>query len=323
VKNWCLKCDICASKKNPQKKFKAPLKPYNVGAPFERIALDIMGPLPRTRQGNKYLLVVGDYFSKWLEAIPLPNQEAPTIAKKLVDRIISIFGIPLSIHTDQGANFESGLFQELCKLLGITKTRTTPLRPQSDGMVERANRTIQSMLTAFVSENQSDWDEHIYLLMLAYRSSEHESTGVSPYQMLFAKQPTLPIELILGKPSPDDISVDSEYVDTLRQKLEKIHEFARANLNISTTDMKRRYDSKSCSHSYNIGDNVWLFSPTRVKGRCPKLQRPWVGPFTVTHKISDILFRIQKSIHSKPKVVHHDRLKPYLGDNVSTWFKHD
>lgn len=183
-------------RKIPPRKYKAPLKAFNVGAPFERIALDILGPLPRTKQGNKYLLVIGDYFSKWLDAIPLRNQEAPTIAKKLVERIVSIFGVPLSIHSDQGSNFESDVFRELCKLFGITKTRTTPLRPQSDGMVERANRTIENMLTAFVSDNQNDWDEYIYLLMLAYRSSEHESTGFSPCQMVFAKQPTLPIDLI-------------------------------------------------------------------------------------------------------------------------------
>ena len=187
---------MCASKKNPSKIYQAPMKSFDVGAPFERIALDILGPLPRTKQGNKYLLVIGDYFSKWLEAIPLRNQESTTVAKKLVDRIVSIFGVPLFIHTDQESNFESEVFQELCIILGNTKTRTTSLRPQSDGMVERANRTIEDMLTSFVSENQNDWNEHINLLMLAYRSAQHESTGVSPYEMLFARQPTLPIDRV-------------------------------------------------------------------------------------------------------------------------------
>ena len=88
-------------------------------------------------------------------------------------------------------------------------------------------------------------------------------------------------------------------------------------LRISSDKMKRRYDNKSVSHPYQIDDLVWLYNPTRVKGKCPKLQRPWVGPFTVTHRISDILhvFRIQKSPHSKPKVIHHDSLKPYQGEN--------
>ena len=138
---------------------------------------------------------------------------------------MSIFVVPLSIHTDQGSNFVSEVFQELCIFLGITKTRTTSLRPQSDGMIERANRTIEDMLTSFVSENQNDWDEHINLLMLAYRSAQHESTGVSPYEMLFAKQPTLPIDLVLGKPNHQQTTpVQTDYVDQLQQKLEKIHD---------------------------------------------------------------------------------------------------
>ena len=145
-------------------------------------------------------------------------------------------------------------------------------------MVERANRTIENMLASFVSDNQNDWDEHIYLLMLAYRSSEHESIGVSPYEMLFAHPPTLPIDLILGKPKQNQpVQSYTEYVEHLDKKLGKIHEFARKNLKISSDRMKRRYDHKSVSHQYKEGDLVWLYTPTRVKGKCPKLQRPWVG----------------------------------------------
>lgn len=269
----------------------------------------------RYKEINIYLL--RDYFSKWLEAIPLRNQEATIVAHKLVERIISVFGVPLSMHSDQGSNFESEVFQEHCKLLGITKTHMTPLRPQSDGMVERANRTIEKMLTAFVFENQNDWNEYIYLLMLAYRSSEHESTGFSPYQMLFANQPTLTIDIILGKPETHDNQVfHTDYVELLREKLDKIQDRARQNLNLSSKNMKRRYDYQSNAQVYKIGDNVWLCNPTRTKGRCPELQKPWVGPYTIIHKINDILFRIQRSPHSKPKVVHYD-----LGENVSTWFK--
>lgn len=112
-----------------------PIKQYNVGAPFERLAMEILGPFPRSNKGNKYLLVVGDYFSKWLDAIPVKDQEATTIAKAFVNRIVSIFGAPLQLHTDEGLNFESTVFREICKILGILKTRTTPLHPQSDGMV--------------------------------------------------------------------------------------------------------------------------------------------------------------------------------------------
>lgn len=110
---------------------------------MERVALDIMGPLPLSDKGNRYLLVIEDYFTKWTEAVPLPDQEAITVANALIESVITKFGVPRELHSDQGSNFESNVFKEMCKLLGIQKTRTSPYRPQSDGMVERANQTIK------------------------------------------------------------------------------------------------------------------------------------------------------------------------------------
>ena len=109
---------------------------------MERIGLDICGPYPVSKKGHRYLMVVSCYFTKWVDAIPLESQEAKYVTSKLVNRFISIFGVPLQLHTDLGSNFESKVFQELCKLLGINKTRTTVRRPQSDGMAERAKRLI-------------------------------------------------------------------------------------------------------------------------------------------------------------------------------------
>ena len=145
IEDWCQQCEKCSRRKSPQQPGRAPLVSSCSGYPFERIALDIMGPLPTTESGQKYILVVGDYFTKWTEAFPLPNQEAKTVAEKLVNEVISRFGAPERIHTDQGRNFEAQLFKEMCNLFSIEKTRTTPYHPQSDGMVERMNRTIQNM----------------------------------------------------------------------------------------------------------------------------------------------------------------------------------
>ena len=193
VEDWCGRCEICCSRKMSHRRGRAPMKQYNVGLPMERIAIDFMGPLVRTtpKNGNaskRYLMVVGDYFTKWTEAIPLENLEAKTVARALIDNFITKFGVPLFIHTDQGASFESQLFQEMCQVLGIKKTRTTKARPQSDGMIERANRTILNMLSAFVSEHQKDWDEYVPLVMMAYRSSVHESTGTSACKMTFGHE---------------------------------------------------------------------------------------------------------------------------------------
>lgn len=126
----------------PPRKQRAAMKKYTVGLPMERIALDILGPLPVTDYGNRYILVVSDYFTKWVEAFPMPDQEASTVAELLVKEVVCRFGVPLIIHSDQGRNFESAVFTEVCELLGMQKTRTTAYHPQSDGMVERFNRTL-------------------------------------------------------------------------------------------------------------------------------------------------------------------------------------
>ena len=156
VKHWCRACDLCASRERPTRTPRAPLKTYNVGAPLERVALDILGPLPDSDRGNKCILIIGDYFSKWTEAHAIPNQEATTVARVLVEDFVARFGISRQIHSDEGRNFQSKVFQEMYKSLGMDKIRTTPRYPQSDGMVERFNRTIEEMLSKFLAKNQRD-----------------------------------------------------------------------------------------------------------------------------------------------------------------------
>ncbi len=136
---WCEKCDVCAQKKSGPPRRKAPLSQEPIGAPMERVAMDIIGPLPMTESGNQYILLVGDYFTKWMEEFALPNHTAQTVAETFVEQIVCRFGAPRELHTDQGADFESNFMHAVCSLLGIRKTRTTPYRPQSDVLIERFN----------------------------------------------------------------------------------------------------------------------------------------------------------------------------------------
>ncbi len=126
VEKWCKGCSTCVNKSKPRVAHRAPMKVYVVGAPMERLTLDILGPLPESNQGNRYILCIGDYFTRWVWAVALPDQEARTIAEVLVEQVFTNFGLPRIIHTDQGRNFESILFRELCRYFDIDKTRTTP-----------------------------------------------------------------------------------------------------------------------------------------------------------------------------------------------------
>ncbi len=128
------------------------------------VAVDILGPFPESNQGNIYILVVGDYFTRWMEAFAIPNQEATTVARILTQEVFCRFSPPEQLHSDQGRQFESELIAEVCKLLGIAKTRTTPYHPQSDGLVERFNRTLLSMLRTAAT---FEWEEHLRPLCMA------------------------------------------------------------------------------------------------------------------------------------------------------------
>ena len=206
--------DLYAQKRGPPKKAKAPLKTYNVGSPMERIAIDVLGSLPMAEAGNKYILVIADYYTKWVEAYPMANQKAQTVANLLVHEFISRFGVPLLIHSDLERNFESAVFAEICKLLDITKTRITPYHPQSYSMVERFHRTLETLLSKFVDDNQWDWDQHIPILLMSYRSTIHESTGCSPAKLMLGRDLTLPIDLAFGRPR-EAPQTDMGYANTL------------------------------------------------------------------------------------------------------------
>ena len=143
-------------------------------------------------------MVVVDYFSRWPEAIPIPDKKAETVARVLVDQVFSRFGAPAEIHSDQGKTFEGAVFRAVLDIMGIRKTRTTPGRPQSDGAVERLVRTVTQQLAIFARRNPTDWDRQVQLVMPSLRVAPHSTTGVSPAMMLFGRDLNLPPALTRG-----------------------------------------------------------------------------------------------------------------------------
>ncbi|XP_030595635.1 uncharacterized protein K02A2.6-like, partial [Archocentrus centrarchus] len=188
VEGFCRSCDSCAAHKGPLDQSRAQLQQQPAGAPMERVAVDIMGPFPRTDRGNRYVVAAMDYFTKWPEAYAIPDQEAETVADTLVEGMLSRFGTAGVLHSDQGRNFESRVFAAMCERLGIQKTRTTPLHPQSDGLVERFNRTLAQQLAIITSEHQRDWDTHLPLILMAYRSAVQDSTQCTPALLMLGRE---------------------------------------------------------------------------------------------------------------------------------------
>lgn len=317
VELWCRQCAGCAARKPPAAQPRAPMVVRASGYPLQRIAIDLLGPLPRTERGNKYIVVIADYFTKWTEAFALPNMEAGTVAAKIVEEFICRFGVPTEIHTDQGRQFESKLFAEMCSMLSIKKTRTTPYHPQSDGLVERFNRTLGAMLSQYVNDHHTDWDEHLCYVMLAYRSSIQETTRFTPHFLMFGREVRLPIDAVFGRPEPQT-SESTEWARHLRESLDTAYKTVRQKQGLKQQLQKDVYDRRCNGTPFQVGDRVWLYEPAIKIGLAKKLQHPWRGPYKVKARISDVTYRI--ALEKAPRrriVVHFNRLKPYIAKSAT------
>jgi len=320
VRKYCNQCDDCVAHKISRASNKAPLGQYLVGEPMERVMMDILGPLPVTSRGNRYILVIADWFTKWTECIAIPDQETKTVAQALLDNFISRYGTPLQLYSDQGRCFESKLMEELCELLGIEKTHATSMRPQANGFVERINRTLISMLKCFCKSNQYNWDLYLQQLTMAYRSSPQSSTKVTPNKMVLGREIVLPIQAVIGRPRAEAGEVDVDrFVDSLQDKLKECHEIARKNVKSAANYQKKHYDTNSRKQSFRTGQLVWLHDPTRKVGVSSKLVNKWKGPFVITKAMDDLICMVKRTPSGSPKAYHVDRLYPYRGNKVPVW----
>ena len=229
VEKYVQGCVECTKSKPLNKKHRAPLTEFTAGAPMEKCHIDILGPLPCTKRKNVYILLIVDQFTKWAEAIPLPNQTAEEVAKATVENFIVRMGCPLEIITDQGSNFESNLFSELCRLLEIAKRRTTPYHPSANGQVERLNRVILQALRCFINNRQDTWDEKLPYILGAIRSTVNRSTGFTPNKLMLGREVTNPLKLMTGESPP--LQTTHEYLSVLEEEMVSCHKLARESLN--------------------------------------------------------------------------------------------
>lgn len=268
----CVSCQV--HKSNNRSTQQPMVVTSTANKPFEKIFLDIVGPLKVSQRGNSFILTMQDDLTKFSAAVPLPNHTANTIAKAFVEQFVCQHGIPNSIVTDQGPDFMSKVFTACCKLLQIKKINTTAYHPQSNGALELSHRTLAEYLRHYVDKNQQDWDEYIPYAMFSYNSATHSSTNFQPYELVYGYPVEVPHSL---SRTPQPCYNYEDYNFELRKKLQESSLMAREKLIANKEKSKISYDKKQNDITINIGDSVFIKNQQR-KG---KLDPKWVGPYEV------------------------------------------
>ena len=281
LKNFIANCDICLKIKPQNRKYgalgvrKVPQKPLEI------VSIDFLTHLPMAPQDNIHILVVVDWFSKYLQLYAVPNRTAETAAKCMRDYSLH-FGIPLRILSDQDPAFEAKLFSELMRLPGLQKQRTSGYNPRSNGLVEQANRSVKTYLTSVLSQNnliRNYWDRWLLEMAYSYNTSVHSTTNFTPAQLMFGRNLRIPIDILYG-------TVDEKYkhvsTETFAKQLSQMYAIACQNMGMKQMRYKTYYDQKVVDSKLQVNDLVYVYLPrlrnVKFVTKCIKLLRFYI-PF--------------------------------------------
>ncbi|KAL5020806.1 hypothetical protein ScPMuIL_002105, partial [Solemya velum] len=311
VADFCRSCHTCQVVGKPNQKIPvAPLHPIPAfEEPFSRVIIDCVGPLPKTKSGNEYLLTIMCASTRFPEAIPLRNIKAPNIVKALV-KFFTLVGLPKAVQSDQGSNFMSGIFQQVMYQLQIKQYKSSAYHPESQGALERFHQTLKNMMRSYCFENKRDWDEGIHMLLFGVRESVQESLGFSPFELVFGHTVHGPLKILKDKLLDEDSKVNLlEYVSNFKQRLTRACELAKENLALTQTQMKTWYDKDARARSFDPGDKILALLPIPSQ----PLQARYFGPYVVEKKVDDVNYIVQTpGRRKKTQLCHVNMLKKYV-----------
>ena len=270
-----------------------------------------MGPLIQTPRGNVHLLVITDFFSKWVEVVPIPNREAQTVIDAFIREWVARYGMPASIQTDGAKEFQSHLMKDLAKLMELEKMGTLPYRAQSNGQVERFNRVLKDQLSCITEIANEDWDEAAVWVASSYRRTVQASTGCTPNMALFGEEIWSPPDLIFGVQDGGlDFPCMTSYIQHIKDQIRKAHAFMREKLGQAAVFQKRQFDKKANPRTYSPGEMVWRYYPPKAN---KKFGPKWDGPYPVIKQAGGTTYFLLTTAG----VVkwHVDYLKPCYDEN--------
>lgn len=275
--------------------------------------MDLLGPFNATVSGHTHVLVTTDYFTKWVSLFPLKAIDAGSVAVAL-RQLFCRFGAPRQLISDQGKQFTAGVVQELLGLLGIRHSTTTAYHPQSDGLTERFNATLQNMLTPYVNDDRNNWDAYLDAVAFAYNTSRHDTTKFSPYFLLFGREAALPIVEHVRPPQPSSPGDALAFRKTLDTQLMEARERALTAIQVAQKKQTADYNQRHRPVVLQVGDSV-LVKQTPPQTGSTKLHRPWSEPHTVVAREGQN-YTVRRD--GREQLVHVQRLRPYVARPIQT-----
>ena len=306
IARFCRSCHIC-QKRAVNRPVKVPLQNLPViGKPLQRVAIDLIGPLPVSQKGNRFALVALDLATKYPDAVALKNIDSLSIAEALMD-IFARLGLPDEILHDQGTQFISEVMQKFNRILRVKGIKTSPYNPKCNGSCENFNKTLKQMLKKLSCNKEKDWDRYLQPLLFAYREVPQASTGFSPFELLFGYDVRGPLFLMKEKILAEETSEVpiTEYVMEMRNRVKEFMDIAIKNEACNKAKQKKYYDKGTKIRKLKVGDKCLLMLPTSSS----KLLAEWKGPFEVVRKINNLNYVIR--LGDSEKVYHINMLKKY------------
>ena len=254
VRKYVRQCAHCTVAKAPIPKTRPAMQHLLAFKPLELVAVDFL-KLDRGKGGFEDVLTMTDGFSKWAQAVPCRDQTAVTVASKLRDCWFNVYGIPSRLHSDQGRNFEADLIKELCRMYGITKSRTTPYHAQGNGQTERFNKTLCNLIKSLETCQRRRWPELLPHLVFIYNTTPHRVTGLAPYTLMFGREPEIPLDHLLNNLDHD---WSENYISTQAKFIDRAWKIVQDRIEKAVDADKRRYDLKAKAPVLKVGDHVFL-----------------------------------------------------------------
>jgi len=321
IESWIKCCRACAMAKRGKGRGRAPLIQEQSGAPFQRVAFDVIGPLPITKFGKRFILVMVDYYTKWAEAYDLADHTAITVAQTIVTRWVSLYGTPLRLHCDNAPEFRGHVLRQMRDLLGVRGTFSSPYRPKSNGLCERTNQTIEGILRSMIRDKRNEWDQALPFAMMAYRATPQTSTSFTPNMLVFGRENIMPADIMFGQTGmrvPHAHDCYCEYVDWLRKAMVDSYVRARYIMGLAAERQKACHDEDTAPRHFKVGD--WVLHYHKPSG-AQTLNSGWTGPWVVVQKLSEVNYIIRQNRFDKEKVAHCDEMQPDIYPNRGNWIR--